>query len=1056
MSSKLTTKQQVILAIKKTFFILLIGLKWTLSFAFIGAFLAGGVVVGYVTSLVKDEPIRDKTTMLSMVNDYDLTGFVYFRDGTQVGQLRTDEDRRLAKSITEIPDNLIDALLSVEDDEFREHYGVDVFGTLRAARQKFLNEDQQTGGSTITQQLARRVFLSLEQTDSRKFKEIFLALRLERMMTKDDILLAYLNKMPFGNGSNGYSAYGVKAAAKGIFDIEDLHKLNTAQAAYLAGLLKAPSEYSAFNGRGQVDEDKLEKALARQKVVLARMVTVGTLTESEHQAALRFDIRSSLAEPKEKAYTTYPYLMIEAERRAAELLLLQQNPSLTAQDLRRRENAGIIEDTIEHMNRSGYRIYTTIDQKMYDAVQEIARNPENFTEDHPEKGVEQIGAMMIDNASGAILAMMEGRSYYIEQLNHATQAVRQPGSAMKPIAAYIPAMEEGLIQPGMPIDDSPIILKDGGKGAHVPENHNNRYHGLVSARVALNQSYNIPALRLFLSEYGGVGIEKAWEYTKKMGITTLTERDNGAQTGVIGGLTEGVSVEELTNAYATIPNKGVYKDAYMIERIEDAEGKPVYEHQSQPVPVYSEETAYLMTDMLRTVISGGTGSSIRSGFKYYNDIPVYGKTGTTSNEYDVWFVGFSPDITLGVWAGYDQPSRLVRNQGTARARNIWALVMNTAVEIRPEWFVTEKIERPANIVELTVSSVSGKLPNDLTRSENYLSRDLFNKKFLPTQEEDMLVRMKVITYNGVNYMAQPTTPEDFLVEKTVINRQPTVQAVINQLKETFEQYPQANSNKRSLDFYRTPDMDKEAPAEPDPRVDDGSAPPAPAGLNLAKEDGVYRLYFNPVAAEDVVGYRLYRSNNFGLFSRVEGMVILAGDERIFRVPVGFGNEAFYVTAVDVAGNESQASAYVFGSGSMIDPGLLLPPDGTIPGDGVSDGGDGDGGAGGTGTGVGTGGNNAPQANALPTAPSGLHIASRDGGIGILLTWNDNARDESVSQYKVFYSETADGSYRFIGATDKNRLEYISFPSEGWYRVVAVNSRGDSPASNAVEMKPAAQ
>jgi len=373
MANKLTGKQRSILLAKQTAFVAWLIVKWVIVCGLVAGFLAGGMIAGYVSALVRDEPVRSPEEMLAAINRYDQTGFVYFNDGTLIGQLRTSEDRRLVESIREIPKHVRDAFVSVEDFRFEQHFGIDIFGTLRAVKERFLNEDRQSGGSTITQQLARRVFLSLEQTDARKFKEMFLAMRMERIMTKDDILLAYLNKMPFGNGSSGYQLYGIKAAAKGIFDVDDLNDLNIAQAAYLAGLLKAPSDYSAFDGYGRFDEDGFRKAMDRQKVVLQAMLKTGAITKKEYEDALKFDIRSTLAETKPKAYTTYPYLMIEAERRAAEKLLLLANPDLTEEDLKKKENAPLIQDAIEWMNRSGYHIYTTIDKDMYDAMQAIAK-----------------------------------------------------------------------------------------------------------------------------------------------------------------------------------------------------------------------------------------------------------------------------------------------------------------------------------------------------------------------------------------------------------------------------------------------------------------------------------------------------------------------------------------------------------------------------------------------------------------------------------------------------------------------------------------------------------
>ena len=213
--------------------------KWLLIFGITGALFATGIASGYVAALVKDDPIRPGSELEAAVNENTLTGFVYFNDGqTPVGQLRTDEDRRLV-DLKDIPQSVIDALISTEDSNFYSHIGIDFMGFGRAFKQKLLNESSQTGGSTLTQQVARRVFLNLDRTDSRKIKEILLSIRLERYLTKDQILAAYLNKMPFGNGSSGYNLYGIKSAAIGIFNISDLSKLNLAQSAYLGRIASA-------------------------------------------------------------------------------------------------------------------------------------------------------------------------------------------------------------------------------------------------------------------------------------------------------------------------------------------------------------------------------------------------------------------------------------------------------------------------------------------------------------------------------------------------------------------------------------------------------------------------------------------------------------------------------------------------------------------------------------------------------------------------------------------------------------------------------------------------
>jgi len=384
-----------------------ITVKWMVYFGIFIGLLAGGAVTGYVAALVKDETVRPRSVIVEKIGENAITGFVYFNDDSLVGQLRTSEDRMII-TYDDLPPQVITAVLGIEDNNFLEHKGVDINGLGRAVKQKLLNEDTQTGGSTLTQQLARRVFLSLDKTDSRKIKEIFLSLRMERYLTKEEILAAYLNKVPFGNGSSGYNLFGIKAAAKGIFDITDLKQLNIAQSAYLAGLPQRPSAYTAFTGKGQFNEGGFELALGRQKTVLKRMFETGRITQQEYDEASKFDIRKTLAKPKEKAYTTYPYLMLEAERQAAEIMLMAQDPTLTKADLRKKENAPLIEEARDHLLRGGYHVHTTIDKDIYQLMREIGTNDENFTPFSEKKGLEQIAAIMLDHKTGAIVGMLEG------------------------------------------------------------------------------------------------------------------------------------------------------------------------------------------------------------------------------------------------------------------------------------------------------------------------------------------------------------------------------------------------------------------------------------------------------------------------------------------------------------------------------------------------------------------------------------------------------------------------------------------------------------------------
>lgn len=912
--------------------------KWVFILGILGLLFAGGAVAGYVTSIVKDDPVRSEEMIQQQVSQNAITGFAYFRDGQPIGQLRTEEDRRLIE-FNDIPQLVIDAVLAIEDNNFYEHVGIDFSSTLRAVKQKLLNESVQTGGSTLTQQLARRVFLNLDRTEDRKVKEILLSLRLERFLSKQEILTAYLNKVPFGNGSNGYNVYGIKAAAKGIFGLDDLDKLNVAQAAYLAGLPQLPSKYSAFNGIGEFNETAFGRAMERQKLVLRRMLEENKITTSQYNEALQFDIQASLAPHTKKAYATFPYLMLETERKAAEILLSLNEDKNVTESTEGAEGSTasgndtvLLEEARQQLMTGGYRVYTTIDKKVYSAMHSISEDSDNFTKDSDTRGKEQTAGMLIDNKTGAILGMIEGRDFNIEQMNYATQMIRQPGSTMKPIAAYLPALDSGLIQPASILDDAPIILKDGTKGFHIPKNANNRYQGLVTARYALNKSLNLPALKLFNDK---VGIEESWAFTKKLGITTIQDDDYHAQTGVIGGLRYGVSVEELTNAYSSIGNNGAFNDAYMIEKIVDSQGKIIYQHKVKPEQVFSEQTAYLMTDMLRTVITEGTASTVKSTYKHFKEVPIVGKTGSTQNYGDVWFMGYTPDVTLGMWVGYkEQINTLQGDTQKRQAQTLWAKVMNAVIDKQPDLFVTKEFAQPEGIVKKTVSAYSGKLPTDLT---DKFTSDLFNVKYVPTDSDDGISKAKYITYSGVNYLPLEGTPDDFLKEKIVVKREKPIQDLIKELQAAFE----GMKEHESLQYYLPADAKTDFPTEVDPRVDDGTAPSPPGNISVSYSTGKAVISFAASGSPDVVGYRLYRSLNGGAFQKQA--VISAGESTVFKpgTPQNV-NATFYVTAVDVAGHETASGSVAGGAAPTpeptptpeILPGAEATPEGGLPPDGT--------------------------------------------------------------------------------------------------------------------------
>ncbi len=990
-----------------------------------GALLAGGAVTGYVAALVKDEPVRSYDEIHQKIFSNALTGFAYYNDGSLIGQLRAEEDRRLVKK-SEVSPYLINALIATEDKYFYEHHGVVFQSTLRGALQELTHQPIVTGGSTLTQQLVKLTILSREVSHERKAREIFNALRIERMFSKDQILEAYLNEVYFGKSANGSNIYGVQAAAKGIFD-KDVKDLTLAEASYIAGMVQSPLTYSPFTAEGY------ERGKERQKTVLDRMLENQYISRQEYDQALNTDLKARLAKPARRAYSEHPYLMMEIEERAAKALLDQQ----LAQEGRDKsmissnEYRQLIEDKRREILRNGYHIYTTIDKDVNRIMEQIASDPKNFgpnasytvqrTNGKTEQikdAPEQVGSMLIQNKTGAILGMIGGRDFNVEQVNHAT-VPRQPGSSMKPLAAYAPAFELGYLQPATPIDDSPLMLADGQTGSHLPLNWDRQYHGMVSAREALRMSWNVPAIKTYLR----VGIKTALEYVKKMGVTTLVESDDHAATGVIGGLAYGLTAEEITNAYATFANRGAFIDAYMIDRIEDSQGKVVYRHTVQPVPVFSEQTAYLITDMMRTVVNEGTGTAVRRYIP--RNVDIAGKTGTTNNSNDLWFVGYTPEVSMGVWIGYDEPHPLPDSE-KSRPQQIWGKVMKELMALKPSLSPSSaRFEKPDGIVTLTVDSKSGLLPSELSKQTGHLITDLFNRQFVPTKTDDSHQKARVVTYNGVRYLAKQGTPDDLVDEGVFFRSKDPSQVTAEQI---------LDKNKKAAT--RPLDWEQRLPAKEDPRSEK-SGPPAPPGtLKLTQSGKQVTLTWTAGGEPDLAGYRVYRAgvnSGFVKLATVKDPSVTSYTD----TASGAGEAAYYVTAVDITGLESPPSAVASsGSGVWQQP---TPSDGAPaqePGASPQSGGEDD-------TGPST---QSPQTG-TPSAPKKVSIAKTAGGYK--LSWAANPGEEQVIAYNIYYSRDGSSAFELLDTVAQPIYEHKTAESKGVYAVTAVNSYGESPRSSKV-------
>ncbi|MGY0694772.1 transglycosylase domain-containing protein [Virgibacillus sp. FSP13] len=883
----------------------------------VGLFFACGVGAGYFASLVKDEPIRSYASMEKSIYNYEETSKLYFAENKYIGNIRSDLHREEV-ALKNVSDNLIHAVIATEDESFREHKGIVPKAIVRAIVQEATNADVKTGGSTLTQQLIKNQILTNEVSFERKAKEILLSLRLEQFFEKDQILEAYLNIIPYGRDASGRNIAGIQTAAKGIFDV-DAKDLNLPQGAYLAGLPQSPSYYTPFlNNGGLKDKADLQPGINRMKSVLERMYDEEYITKKEYIKALKYDITADFKEATDSSLEKYPYLTFEIEKRAVEILTKQlaKDDGYTLDDLENdkdlKEEYRILAD--RELRQNGYEIHSTIDKETYDAFQKIAKNYKGYGPDRPEtieneKGEKeeimepvQTGGILIENKTGKILSFVGGRGYSDNsQLNYATDAERPNGSTMKPILVYGPAMEAGVVQPGTPILDYKTTFA----GGYTPGNYAGGYHGLVSARQALAQSYNIPAVNVYSRI---INNDPVSHYLEKMGITTLTEGDHYNRSLALGQPKYGLTVEENVNAFATIGNNGNFVDAYMIDKIETRDGDVIYEHKSEPAEVFTPQTNYLTLDMMRDVIRSGTGGYLNSQLRNPG-VDWAGKTGTSQDWKDTWFVATNPNVTFGTWMGYDTPKSL-RCGGCSlsysnRNINLWAKLINKATELNPDLIApANNFKRPDGIVSRSYCAISGMLPSDLCQKAGLIRSDLFNAKYVPTKTDDSLIGSgSLVKVNGKTVAAGPKTPKEFTTGSGLAFNPAFLK------RNGYDRYSDL-----SVLFPRTNRDLWEKISTTSSGVsgstinNDGKQPGAPASVSNSGN----KITWAKSSSADVVGYRIYQAAKSG------GAFSLVGSTTSTGYSVPNNGAVYIVKAVDYFGLESAVSNEVE-VGNVSDP-----------------------------------------------------------------------------------------------------------------------------------------
>ena len=511
-----------------------------------------------------------------------------------------------------IPKNYVNAIIAIEDQNYWKHNGIDLFGIARALVANYTTGGISQGASTITQQLARNILIDPEvrflQTPTRKIKEALIAMNIEEVMSKEEILTYYANVINFGQ-----SAYGIGAASKTYFN-KPLDQLSIAECALLAGIPQSPVYNNPVNYP--------DNALARRNNVLDAMFAEGYITADELSTAkatpITLNVQQQATDP------TYGYFIDASIKEAEDILNQAGLPSLFV---------------------GGYSIYTTMDTSGQKLIEELGQNPSNFLKDAGGDKA-QVAMVVYDQQTGEVKAMLGGRDYVPMGLNRVYKQGRQPGSSFKPIAAYGPAIELGLTADTTYID-GPVNIS-----GYQPKNAGNSYRGEVTVRQAVANSINTVAVQVLYD----IGPKAGWEFAKRLGID-LADEEKYYLSIALGGLQNGVAPIQMARAFGAFGNEGVLETPHTVTQIVNRNGKVVYRFEPNPQQAITPTVAWYITDLLKTVVNAGTATQAK-----VSGVDMAGKTGTAQSPIvqgankDLWFVGYTPEITAAVWMGFDNPT----------------------------------------------------------------------------------------------------------------------------------------------------------------------------------------------------------------------------------------------------------------------------------------------------------------------------------------------------------------------------------------------------------------
>lgn len=738
-------------AVKLIFIVLILS-------GFIVGGLGAGLIYGYIV-----------TTPELSASDLQLTKFntfIYDVEGNVVAELKRNENR-VWIDFVDIPKNLINAYVAVEDKRFWEHKGVDlkrfIYASYYSARAYIKGEDNLQGGSTITQQMVKNLTGSDDITIKRKIQEMWQALKLEREgLSKEDILTRYLNTIPFGS-----TIYGIETAAQAYYG-KDVRDLTLAECASLAGITQWPSRYIPSS------EDNIKNNLERTHMILGLMLEQEMITQAEYDQAIQEEI----------AFTYNPSAG-KATKTSTQSYFVDEVVKSLIKDLS--EQKGISTQSAEDMiYNSGLKIYTTLEPKVQKALDEVFTDDTFFPDVNEEakrrEEIPQAAMVVVDPATGAVRGLYGG---YGEKkgsvFNRATQMKRSPGSSIKPLLVYAPAIETGRITAATVIDDVPqhMLLND----MSVPEKERTRLYpqnvekknfGLTTIREGLVQSRNVISA-LTLRDY--TTFKVALNYLEKVKMPRW--EDEGKISIAMGGFTNQMSPLEMTSAFTVFAYKGVYWEPYFYTSVEDVNGNVILEKKPKGTKVYSEQTAFIMNDILQDVVTDGTAKGYGVKNSKGENIQTAGKTGTSDNYIDRWFCGITPYYVAATWYGYDNRHVPISidSAEAANARKIWHSVMTKIhEELEPIPFFSSV---PPKIVTRQICMDSGKLATDLCKHDPRGSRVVEEYFIEGTEPEygdncEVHYKAKICTLckdeHGRPVLANEYCPEETVQERIFIRR----------------------------------------------------------------------------------------------------------------------------------------------------------------------------------------------------------------------------------------------------------------------------------------------